>query len=159
MKATWSLFLRIAVFPIILISAGNSLAQAPLEPTQMPANTAFYVVWRGLPPVEARKANSLFALWDDPDFAPARAAMMDNFLKGSDNKTKISREELNEELTLLENPFVVGYISKPKSTSAEESGHAATSDKAAKWDGGFLVFDRTGKESLLSKTVLRMRAR
>jgi hypothetical protein len=159
MKATWSLFLRIAVFPIILISAGNSLAQAPLEPAQMSANTAFYVVWRGLPPVEARKANSLFALWDDPDFAPARAAMMDNFLKDSNNKANVSREELNEELTLLENPLVIGYLSKPKNTPAGESGHGASSDKAAKWDGGFLVYDRTGKESLLSKTVLRMRAR
>jgi len=35
-----------------------------------------YLIWRGTPAGDARKANSLLALWDDPDLAPVRAAMM-----------------------------------------------------------------------------------
>ena len=53
-------------------------AQAPLEPAQMPPRTSFYLIWRGTPAGDARKTNSLFALWDDPDFAPVRAAMFEN---------------------------------------------------------------------------------
>src|SRR5260370_20394294 len=50
-------------------------AQAPLEPAQMSPRTAFYLNWHGVPGTEARKANTLLALWDDADFAPVRSAI------------------------------------------------------------------------------------
>ena len=65
-------------FLALLFAAPRAHAQAPIEPAQLPARTAFYIVWRGEPAGDIRKANNLFALWDDPEFAPVRAAMFDN---------------------------------------------------------------------------------
>ena len=122
----------------------------------MPSNTAFYMLWRGAPSAEARKANSLFALWDDANLASGRQALLDNFLPGSDSKSKLSREELDEYLTLLENPFVVGYLSKPRSAATmADSGNVASLEKTLPWNGMFFIYDRTGKEALLRKAVLR----
>ena len=44
---------------IFLLVANVASAQVPLEPTQMPANTTFYFVWRGQPSAELRKTNSI----------------------------------------------------------------------------------------------------
>jgi len=66
-----------------LLSCDSSWAQAPLEPAQMPARTMFYVIWRGTPAGDARKSNSLRALWDDPDLAPIRAAALRNMQSSS----------------------------------------------------------------------------
>src|ERR1700720_687269 len=63
------------------------VAQAPLEPAQMPSRTSFYLIWRGTPAGDARKTNALFALWDDPDFAPVRAAMFENMTSSSEKDT------------------------------------------------------------------------
>jgi hypothetical protein len=161
MKTSRAQILGFSMVAAMLFCACSVSAQAPLEPSQMPANTAFYLIWRGAPAPagEARKVNSLFALWDDADFAPARAAMADSFLKGSDNKTKISREELNENLALLENAFVVGYLGKPKNAAKPAaSGKTAPAEKTPQWDGFFLVYDRSGKVEILSKAMARMRA-
>jgi hypothetical protein len=145
--------------------------QLSIDPARLPQNTVFYVLWRGAPAPAARTANSLYALWDDPGFAPARAAMFDNFLsesgKSSDAKSQITREELSEYLTLLENPMSVGFVSdpatdKPKSVSlrAPSAADSASpkSDSAHKWNGFFFIYDRTGKEALLAKALLRIRA-
>ena len=62
-------------------------AQVPLEPAQLPANTAFYFVWRGQPSAEIRKTNSIAALWDDPGFAPVRSSIANALLKNSEEKS------------------------------------------------------------------------
>src|SRR5580700_7698423 len=67
----------------LLFATPRAHAQAPIEPAQLPARTTFYIVWRGAPAADIRRANNLFALWDDPDFAPVRASMFDNFVAGS----------------------------------------------------------------------------
>ena len=139
-------------------------AQLPIEPGQLPARTVFYLLWRGTPTGEARKSSALFALWDDPDFASARASFVETVLsspqnQGQKDKPKISREEIAQYVTLLDNSFLLGYIQKPpvpaisKDSSAKDTG-AKTSPP---WNGGFFIYDRTGKEDLLSKAVLRMR--
>src|SRR5260370_12672535 len=61
-------------------------AQAPLEPAQMSPRTMFYLVWRGVPSSDVRKANSVLALWDDADFAPVRSAMAAGVLGASGGK-------------------------------------------------------------------------
>ena len=146
---------------LFLISATSLLAQAPLEPARLPESTVFYVLWRGAPAPAIRSANSLYSLWDDPDFAPARSAMFDNFLsqseKKSDANAKISREEFAEYATLLENPFVLGYLSDPAKRNANAPHHRAPAEHR-EWNGFFFVYDRSSKESLLAKAVLRMRA-
>jgi hypothetical protein len=146
------------ILVISIFSCARSRAQAPLEPAQMPTRTAAYLIWRGTPAGDARKANSLLALWDDPDLAPARAAMFENMTTNSgkdSSKPVLTREEAEQYSTLLENAFVLGYISKPEARMTASAVPPKPSDHA--WNGVFFVYDRTGKESLLSKAVLRMR--
>lgn len=145
-------------FIIWIFFCASSKAQAPLEPAQMPARTSAYLIWRGTPAGDARKLNSLLALWDDADFASVRSAMFENMTAGSgkdSSKATLTREEAEQYSTLLENAFVLGYISKPEAKMTASAVPPKPSDRS--WNGLFFVYDRTGKESLLSKAVLRMR--
>jgi len=150
--------------PLLLLFAfiafalpGRTAGQSPLEAAQLPARTSFYLVWHGSPVGDVRKNNGLLSLWDDPDLAPVRAAMVDAIMNDA-NKQKekpgVTREELTQIATLLDNPFTMGYLPR-----REPAAKAATSKATAPaWNGMFFVYDRTGKEDLLSKTVLRMRS-
>ena len=142
---------------IALALPEKAAAQSPLEAAQLPARTTFYLVWHGSPAGDARKNNALMSLWDDPDLAPMRAAMVDAIMSDA-NKQKekpgVTREELAEVATLLDNPFTLGYLPRREAASKAAAGKAA----APAWNGMFFVYDRTGKEALLSKTVLRMRS-
>src|SRR6202040_2641500 len=115
---------QIFVLPILvftLLCADGTWAQAPLEPAQMPARTTFYAIWRGAPAGDARKTNSLLALWDDPDLAPLRAAALQNMQSSSakdPSKPQLSREEIEETSSLLENSLVLGYLRKPETKLA-----------------------------------------
>src|ERR1700722_2701020 len=75
----------IAFFILVfaLLTPISTWAQVPLEPTQLPARTSFYVIWRGAPTGDARKSNSLLSLWDDSALAPLRAAVLQNMQSGS----------------------------------------------------------------------------
>jgi hypothetical protein len=138
--------------------APAAMAQLDLDPGQLPKSTMFYVAWHGALAGEVRKSNSLLALWDDSDFAPVRAAMLDEMLRGSaESKTApvpLSKEDLAEYVSLLDNEFVAGYISDP---NPKKMGDAAGDSHGTKWNGGFLVYDRTGKEATLAKLLLRAR--
>jgi hypothetical protein len=159
--------LPIAFFAL-LFAAPRARAQAPIEPARLPARTAFYVVWRGEPAGDIRKSNNLFALWDDPEFASVRAAMFDNLNSAASGENKsaakpgLTSAEAQEYSALLENGFVLGYLSKPDSkmtASATPTKPPASLSTTAieKWNGIFFLYNRTGKEALLSKAVLRMR--
>jgi hypothetical protein len=159
-----------ALFLALLFAAPRAHAQAPIEPAQLPARTTFYIVWRGAPAADIRKANNLFALWDDPDFAPTRAAMFDNLAsqsttgnpadaatKPDDNpKPGLTSAEAQEYSALLENGFVLGYLGKPESKTPPTP--PPTGGPVPKWNGLFFVYNRTGKEALLTKAVLKMRS-
>jgi hypothetical protein len=151
---------RILAFLILvfaLVGYDRAWAQAPLEPAQMSARTLFYMIWRGAPVGDIRKSNNLLALWDDPDLAPVRAAMFQNIQSSSEkdpSKPPLTREEAEETSSLLENSFVLGYIRKPETKVA-----AAAKSTDRPWNGLFLVYDRTGKEAVLAKTILRARMR
>jgi len=146
----------------LLFAAGMNpaRAQAPLEPAQMSPRTLFYVIWRGVPGAEARKANSLLALWDDAEFAPVRSAMAAGMLNSSAEKStreKLTPEQVQELAGLLENSFTVGYVSEPKGRAVANAAAPADA-KLPAWNGMFFVYDRRGKELLLAKAVLRLRA-
>ena len=145
---------------IFFLGADAASAQAPLEPAQMPANTTFYFVWRGQPNAELRKTNSIAALWDDPGFAPVRSSVTDAILKSSEEKpteNRLTRQQIEEYASLLENAFVLGYLSDPQKKRAEASGDSSAANTKP-WNGMFLVYDRTGKEAILSKAVLSLRS-
>src|SRR5215469_1038559 len=155
---------RLRLFPVrcafvaaLLSLAGDAVfAQAPLEPPQLPSRTIFYVIWRGMPAGDVRKTNSLMSLWDDPDFAPVRAALVNEMINDAKNqkgKPAPSREELAGFATLLDNSFTIGYL--PREGAPPKPATPAAKPPA--WNGMFLVYDRSGKEELLSKAVLRMR--
>ena len=145
---------------IFFLGVDTASAQAPLEPAQMPANTTFYFVWRGQPNAELRKTNSIAALWDDPGFAPVRSSVTDAILKNSGEKpteNRLSRQQIEEYASLLENAFVFGYLSDPQKKRAEASDDSSAA-KTTPWNGIFFVYDRTGKEAILSKAVLSLRS-
>jgi len=101
---------------LCLAAANPARAQAPLEPAQMSPRTLFYLIWHGVPGAEARKANSLLALWDDADFAPVRSALAAGMLNSSADKpsqAKLTPEQVQEFAGLLENSFTLGYVSEP----------------------------------------------
>jgi hypothetical protein len=145
---------------IFLLVANVASAQAPLEPSQMPANTTFYFVWRGQPSAELRKTNSIAALWDDPGFAPVRSSVTNAVLKSSEEKSpenRLTRQQIDEYASLVENAFVLGYLSDPQKKQPEASKDSSAAN-AKPWNGIFFVYDRTGKEAILSKAVLSLRS-
>jgi len=158
MKAL-SLRILLPIAALLCISGSNPAhAQAPLEPAQMSSRTAFYLVWRGVSGPEARKANSLAALWDDADFAPVRSAIASNLIGSPAEKSpkeKLTAEEIQEYAALLENSFTLGYLSEPARRTVSNGG---APDSKPAWNGMFFVYDRSGKEELLSRAVLRLRA-
>lgn len=129
--------------------------QAALEPEQLPSRTLFYLAWHGTPKGEVRKSNALLALWDDSDLAPLRASMLQNMQNDSGKnsaKPALTAQEIEETSTLLENSFVLGYVRK------SEMKLAASKTTERPWNGIFFVYDRSGKETLLAKTILRFRS-
>ena len=149
-----------AAVAILFLGTNAVFAQAPLEPAQMPPSTIFYLVWRGAPTPEVRKANSLLALWDDPDFIPMRSAIAANMFSAQEDKSskqKLTQQEMGEFAPLLENAFTMGYLAESAKRVASNS-NASPASKAPAWNGIFFVYDRTGKEDLLTKAVVRMRA-
>jgi hypothetical protein len=128
-----------------------------VDPGQLPGRTTFYLLWHGTPAGEIRTKNSLYALWDDPEFSSARASFLEIALNERQNpkeKSTLSREEAAQYVTLLDNPFLVGYLRRPTTPAATTS---RTNDKTT-WNGMFFIYDRTGKEELLSKAVVRLRS-
>jgi hypothetical protein len=147
----------VALAVILAIAPRPTSAQSSLEPGRLPKSTVFYLAWHGMPSGEARKANSLLALWDDPDFVPVREALIEEFAKQSGGREKIgarpTKDELNAFTSLLDNELVVGYIGDPSATK----GAAALKPPTSKWNGMFLVYDRTGKEATIANLLLRAR--
>lgn len=150
---------------VLFLSADRVSAQAPLEPAQMPARTILYLIWRGAPSPVVRKTNAVMALWDDPGFAPARSAVTRSLLGNSEEKNsqlQLTQEELDKYSALLENPFVLGYLSEPQKHA--DGSKPASPDaqvpgaKAPLWNGIFFVYDRTGKEATLAKAIVHLRA-
>jgi hypothetical protein len=146
---------------IFFLVANAASAQAPLEPTQMPPNTTFYFVWRGQPNADLRKTNSIAALWDDPGFAPVRSSVTNAILKSSEEKgppseNRLTGQQIEEYASLVENAFVLGYLSDPQKKRPGASNDSAANAKP--WNGIFFVYDRTGKEAILSKAVLSLRS-
>ena len=145
---------------IFFLGANAARGQAPLEPAQMPANTTFYLIWRGQLNAELKKTNSIAALWDDPGFAPVRSSVTNAILKNSEEKpteNRLTRQQIEEYASLLENAFVLGYLSDPQKKRAEPSDDSSAAN-ARPWNGMFLVYDRSGKEAILSKAVLSLRS-
>src|ERR1700741_4508210 len=99
---------------LILTAPGAAFGQAKLDPGQLPKDTTFYLAWHGAPPEEARRANALMAMWGDADFAPVRSAIIAAMTKGSPDTPRknaaLTKEEISEYGSLLDNEFVAGFL-------------------------------------------------
>lgn len=139
-----------------LFCSDRAWGQRPaLDPAQLPSRTIFYLAWHGAPTGQVRQQNALLALWDDPDLAPLRTALVQNMQNDSaknSSKPPLSAQESEETSALLENSFVLGIMRK----SEIQAAAAKSSDRP--WNGVFFIYDRTGKEALLAKTILRFRS-
>ncbi len=131
---------------LLLLVAAPALAQGPLEPSRLPPDTLFYLLWRGTASVEtSRSTNSLLQLWNDPQFTNARAALIASFsanVEKSQDAERVKREVLAQILSLAENPIILGL-----GGSSSVAGDAGSSRPAA----FFAIFDGTGKENILRK--------
>ena len=120
-------------------------AQSLLDPAHLPSRTIFYFLWRGTPAPEARKANALLSVWDDPDFAPVRSALFES-MSGNSAKDhtsdSLSPQEFAEYSTLLDNSFIVGYLSEPKAHRSAPSHSASAAPDS--WNGLYFIYDRSG---------------
>ncbi|MGB2626244.1 MAG: hypothetical protein WAK20_05615 [Candidatus Acidiferrum sp.] len=155
---------RLLVFLILILMLVSPLAaqQTPiaLDPTLLPGRTIFYLAWHGAPSSDVRHANALMSLWDDPDLAELRNSFVQSGLSDQKEKTgkpTLTKEELNEYATLLDNPMIIGYLPRPASLAVESAASTSKAAAPPAWNGGFLIYDRTGKEAVLSKAVLRIR--
>ena len=138
-----------------------------LDPTLLPGRTIFYLAWHGAPSPDVRHANAIMGLWDDPDSAELRNSFVQSMLndaKKQNAKSPLTKEELNDYATLLDNPLIIGYLPRPADLAAAKPAPASGTSKAAPastppaWNGMFFVYDRSGKEAILSKAVLRLGA-
>lgn len=142
--------------------AACSFAQAPLEPAQLSSRTVFYVIWRGAPSPQIRAANSILSLWDDPGFAVVRSGITDSVLNeanspkpgGKTAAPPFTQQNLDDDASLLENPFEFGYMTAPKRSGSA----AAPAGSGHNWNGFFFIYNRSGKEAALDKALLRFRA-
>jgi hypothetical protein len=142
---------------LALLGAASAPSQTPVDPGNLPERTLFYLLWHGTPAAEVRKSNSLFSLWDDPQFA--RASFLDSVSTETAHpagKAALSREYFEPYLPLLDNPFLFGYLRKPEFPATSQAPVSKTAP-APSWNGLFFIYDRTGKEALLSKAVTQFR--
>lgn len=154
-----TLLLLAAAFPL---TAQQSAASASLDPSLLPGRTIFYLAWHGAPTADVRHANAIMSLWDDPDSAQLRNSFIQAMLsdaKKQKDKPALTKEELNEFATLLDNSFIIGYLPRPTDQGAPKSTSSTLTPATVvpAWNGMFFLYDRTGKEALLSKAVLRVR--
>ncbi len=142
--------LPVSVFFLALllpVCAGVPLrAQDPPLESRIPARTVFYMSWRGGQALAAaRTTNSLLRLWDDPEFAPLRAALLTKLFSSELKQAPtLNRDEL---ATLLENSMLVGVMPSSRVTSAPG---ARTAQKGFE-SPAFLIYDRNGREKLADR--------
>lgn len=150
-----------ALIAFTLLLACPAFGQTPRLEELLPADTSFYLLWRGDPsPQAGRNVNSLLRLWNDPDFAPVRSYLRERLATEITKNSKPgawSREEAGELSSLLENPLVLGYAGEWKLGPPSESGSVSGAKKDPA-GGFFLIFDATGKRSLVDQLEQRWTA-
>ena len=140
--------LRAAIpFLLLVFTSSPLLAQTSSIPDHLPANTLFYLHWRGMSTVtSAEKTNHVVQLFEDPQFALGRDAILKSFRNSiAKNGPATSEPEMAEVLSLLDNPAVIGVVLNPAPTKA------SASDAATPPVGFFVVYDAHGKTALVEK--------
>lgn len=131
----------VSVVALLTALAFPVLAQTNSPIDRLPPATLLYFYWHGTSSLAAVKAtNPVCRLWADPAYRPLRELWTKEFFRRTENAPnaeKLTPEEANEFLTLLENPMVLGVAGR----GSDPAGHAQT----------FLVLDISGKQALFKK--------
>jgi hypothetical protein len=139
---------------LLLLAAAPALAQRPLEPARLPADTIFYLAWRGTASLGAAgNTNALLRLWNDAEFAPSRQALLEAFYasaKKNQTEQSLKPEDLAQFLSLLENPFVIGVAGN--ADLSQLASKASPEGAAPSWPFTFFaILDASGKEAIVQK--------
>ncbi len=134
------------VFAGFLASSSLLQAQAPLVERLSP-DTVFCVAWRGTASLSgAEQKNHVLQLLQDPAFAPAWIGLAAVFQQRNQKAgSPAAAMGLPDITSLLENPLVFGVGAVPN-----DAGSAGPNDRPSRF-GFFLVYDATGKASLIDK--------
>jgi hypothetical protein len=143
--------------PLVLLFAVSTplLAQNSSLPDRLPANTVFFAHWRGMGAVTmAEKTNHVVQLFEDPQFAHAREAVLKSLRDGiAKNGPATSAPEQAEVLSLLDNPAILGVVLNPNSAKRPTSDAAAPPAT-----GFFVVYDAHGRTAIVEKLRAANRA-
>ncbi|HEY2109925.1 MAG TPA: hypothetical protein VGH17_08485 [Candidatus Acidoferrales bacterium] len=114
----------------------------------MPASTVFFAYWHGMGAVtSAEKTNHVVQLFEDPQFAHAREALLKGMRENvAKNGPATSDKEQAEVLSLLDNAAVVGVVLNPKSDKKP-----ATDAAPPPVTGFFIVYEAHGKTAIVEK--------
>ena len=101
----------------------------------------------------AEKTNHVVQLFEDPQFAHARDALLKSLRESvAKNGPATSDQEQAEVLSLLDNPAVMGVVLNPKSDKKPESDEKPATDAAPPpVTGFFVVYDAQGKTAIVEK--------
>lgn len=143
----WCRIILVSALLVLLVPSAALFAQAPPLAQQLSPKTVLCIQWRGMALLtDAEKKNHLLQLLEDPDFAPVWAALAANFQQRSRGQSgTASAAVLPDLLSLLDNPVAFGLIENPPAPKSSPAG-GATSPL-----GFFLVYDASGKTSLIEK--------
>ncbi|HYL67533.1 MAG TPA: hypothetical protein VEX69_00065 [Candidatus Limnocylindria bacterium] len=122
-------------------------AQTSGIPVRLSPDTTFYMHWRGKPFItEAEKKNHLLQFLEDPDFAPLRQKLADDFRKNMESQgSATGAPTLAEFISLLDNPMTIGLVANPPPSKI------AAGESPPPLVGFFFVYDATGKAALIEK--------
>ncbi len=151
---------RVAItFLLLALSSSSLFAQAPTAslPERLPADTLFFVHWHGMSAVtSAEKTNHLVQLCEDPQFTLMRDALIRNLRTNmAKNGSENPEAQLAEVLSVLDNSAVAGLVLNPAAQAAHDT---SASDAPVSPVAFFLVYDATGKTSLVKKLRAEVRA-
>ena len=134
------------VFAGFLASSSLLQAQTPLVDRLSP-ETVFCVAWRGTASLSgAGQKNHVLQLLQDPAFAPAWLALASAFQQRNQKaEGPTASLGLTEITSLLENPFALGV-----SAVSNGAGSPGPNGQPSRF-GFFIVYDATGKASLIDK--------
>lgn len=104
---------------LALSAAPPSRAQTDELTDRLPANTLFYVYWRGADSLGSANGNALVALWNDPGFAPVRRILQQELADGAARDPRLSHIPADQWEALLRNPLLVGARLGPASNGSK----------------------------------------
>jgi hypothetical protein len=143
----WGFVLFTAAILFVFLTSTPLRAQSSQIPDRLSPNTIFYVHWQGKPFIsEAEKKNHLLQFLEDPDFAPLRQKLADDFRKNMESQgSPAAAPTLAEFISLLDNPMTFGAVANLLPVKDAPAGSSAP------LVGFFFVYDATGKASLIEK--------